>query len=214
MALQFLTAPIVCRNAYICTRPCAEQALRTECRMGKKRLNGKGFYSSLQNGCLYPFPSSILIIFANCYSFLLPEKMDGLRRIHRFPSPSLSPVDSSLPGREPPIESSLCFGAVSSGFLLRHSRWTPTLNSAFSHHKTPEVFLCRCTVGLGTPSSGDGPGGSREGFPCFRGSPVTAAARDFWQVFFRSCWMIGKRGGSRSFPFSLPCFRRVGEAES
>ena len=25
--------------------------------------------------------------------------------------------------------------------------------------------------------------------------------------------MIGKRGGSRGFPFSLPCFRRVGEAE-
>ena len=130
-----------------------------------------------------------------------------------FPSPSLSPVGSSLLGREPPIESFLCFCAVSSGFLLRHSRWTPTLNSVFSHHKTPEVFLCRCTVGLGTPSSGDGPGGSREGFPCFRGSPATAAARDFWQVFFRSYWMIGKRGGSRGFPFSLPSFRRVGEAE-
>ena len=98
----------------------------------------------------------------------------------------------------------------------RQSRGNSNLKSQFCFFPLQKLLSLpgHCMVGLGTPRSGDGPGGSREGFPCFRGSPVTAAARDFWLVFFRSCWMIRKRGGSRGFPFSLPCFRRVGETES
>ena len=103
------------------------------------------------------------------------------------------------------------------------------LNFVFSHHKTPEVFLCRCTVGLGTPSSGDGPGGSREGFPCFRGSPVSCCRSCCLTNFLQES-LLGNEGRStlrqtarvwiqaRAFSrFSAPSslfFRRVGEAES